>query len=102
MDLKDIKKVLILTNAATGSSAEIVAGTLRHYNNYSLLGTKTKGMGALKNTVALSDGSALYIITSRTYLPNGSTFDATGLAPDIMEADNSKQLPLALQMIEQG
>jgi carboxyl-terminal processing protease len=101
MDLKDIQKVLILTNAETGSSAEIVAGTLRHYNGYALLGTKTKGMGALKNTVALSDGSALYMITSRTYLPDGSTFDEAGLAPDIMEGDNTKQLQLALQMIEQ-
>jgi carboxyl-terminal processing protease len=100
MDLHAIKKVIILVNALTGSSAEIVAGTLKHYNSYALLGTKTKGMGALKNTVALSDGSALYIITSRTYLPDGSTFDEAGLAPDIIEADTTKQLEQALRMIE--
>jgi carboxyl-terminal processing protease len=100
LNLKDIKKVIVLVNDLTGSSAEIVSGTLRYCNGYSLLGTKTKGMGSLKNTVALSDGSALYIITSRTYLPDGSTFDGAGLTPDIVEADKTKQLEQALQIIE--
>ncbi|MBN1493671.1 MAG: PDZ domain-containing protein [Candidatus Omnitrophica bacterium] len=98
-DLKRIKNIVVLVNNKTGSSAEIIAGTLKYYNDVILIGTRTKGMGALKNTIPLSDGSALYIITSRTYLPDGTTFDQVGIAPDIEVADHEQQLAKAKELV---
>ena len=102
--LKDagLRNLIILVNNKTGSAAEIVAGALKEYKRARLVGTKTKGTGALKNTIGLSDGSVLYLITSRTYLPNNTTFNEIGIQPDTEEADTKKQLEYALRTLAEG
>jgi len=98
-DLGEIRKVVILANKKTGSSSEILAGSLRHHKKFLIIGTQTKGMGSLKNTIGLSDGSVLYIITSRTFLPDETTFDAVGLKPDIALENPAEQLQEALKVL---
>lgn len=99
IQLHGIKEIVFLVDTETGSSAEIVAGVLRYYKYGVIVGTKTKGMGSLKNTIGLSDGSVLYLITSRTYLPNETTFDAVGLVPDSIVTDHDEQLSHAFAII---
>ena len=99
LDLGAVDNVLILVNGGSGSSSEIVAGSLRHYNGYVLFGKKTKGMGSLKNTIGLSDGSALYLVTSQTFLPDGTTFDVKGLDPDIEVSDETTVVSQAINFL---
>ncbi len=91
--------VVILVDKGSASSSEIFSGTLQHYKKAVLVGTKTKGQGSLKNTIGLSDGSALFLITSRTYLPNEKTFDQIGITPDFIVEDEAEQLVKAFDII---
>ena len=91
--------VVILVDKKTASSSEIFSGVMQHYGKAVLVGTKTSGQGSLKNTIGLSDGSALFLITSRTYLPNDETFDQRGITPDFIVEGKEEQLEKAFEII---
>ena len=92
--------IVILVDKKSASSSEIFAGTMRHYQKAVIVGTQTKGQGSLKNTIGLSDGSALFLITSRTYLPNDETFDQVGLTPDFIVKGEKEQREKAFEIIQ--
>lgn len=92
--------VVILTNEKTASSAEILTGVLKHYEKAFVVGTVTDGQGSLKNTIGLSDGSALLLVTSRTFLPDDTTFDQVGIVPHIKVDGEQSQLQKAFDIIE--
>jgi len=98
-DLKTIEKIIFLVDNKSGSSSEIVVGALRHHLQLPIIGVKTKGMGSLKNSIGLSDGSLLYLITSRTFLPDEKTFDMVGIVPDFLIENPDEQLNKALEFI---
>lgn len=93
--------VVILVNKGTASSSEIFSGAMKYYDKAILVGANTKGQGSLKNTVSLSDGSALFLITSRTYLPNDETFDEKGIAPHFIVEGGEAQLEKAFEIIKE-
>ncbi len=93
--------VVVLVDRNSASSSEIFAGALRYYGKAVIVGENTKGSGSLKNTIPLSDGSALFLITSRTYLPDGATFDGVGIEPDIRTA-SSEALKKGVELIRNG
>jgi len=92
--------LVILIDKKSASSSEIFAGTMQHYGKAFLVGTNTSGHGSLKNTISLSDGSVLFLITSRTYLPNDTTFDRVGLTPDLIVDRKEEQLERAFDFIQ--
>jgi len=91
--------VVILTNKKTASSSEIFSGVMQHYKKAIVVGNVTNGQGSLKNTFGLSDGSALLLITSRTFLPDDATFDQIGIKPHIEVKGENEQLQKAFDII---
>lgn len=91
--------IVILVDKKTASSAEIFAGAMERHKRAVLVGESTKGYGSLKNTFGLHDGSALFLITSRTYLPDDTTFDKTGLQPNIEVKGSEYQLQKAFDVL---
>ncbi len=75
--------LVVLVDANTASSAEIVAGSLQVHERAKLVGTKTYGKGSVQQDFVLSDGSDLHLTIERWYLPNGQTIDHKGLVPDV-------------------
>ena len=74
--------LVVLVDANSASSSEIVAGSLQVHKRAELIGTKTFGKGSVQQDFALSDGSAVHLTVERWYLPNGETIDKKGLTPD--------------------
>ena len=75
--------LVVLVDANSASSAEIVAGSLQVHQRAKLVGTKTYGKGSVQEDFVLSDGSDLHLTVERWYLPNGVTIDKKGLTPDV-------------------
>lgn len=76
--------VVVLTNSATASAAELLAGALKDHRRATLIGERTVGKGTMQGTWPLRDGSALRI-TIGTYLtPLGNTVADLGIAPDVV------------------
>jgi carboxyl-terminal processing protease len=83
-DLLEKIPVLVLVNAGTASSAEIVAGALRDHGRAKLVGESTFGKGSVQNIIELPDGAGLLLTTLRYFTPNGHAIQARGLTPDVL------------------
>jgi len=85
--------LVVLVNANSASSAEIVAGSLQVHHRAKLVGTVTFGKGSVQQDFPLSDGADIHLTVKRWYLPNGQTIDHKGLTPDV-------SVPLASAALE--
>jgi carboxyl-terminal processing protease len=61
----------VLTDRASASASEIVAGSLQDLDRAIIVGTRTFGKGLVQTIVPLSFGSQLKITTARYYTPSG-------------------------------
>jgi len=93
--------IFILINNYTASAAEILAGTLKIHAEKSnaskslmvyLVGTKTFGKGSVQEVIPISNNCALKLTTSLYYLPDGSSIQGAGIAPDF-EIEKLTELP---------
>ena len=75
--------LVVLVNANSASSAEIVAGSLQVHHRAKLVGTVTFGKGSVQQDFPLNDGADIHLTVKRWYLPNGQTIDHKGLTPDV-------------------
>ena len=82
-DLTNAAPLVILVDKGTASAAEIVAGALKDNHRGVILGQKTFGKGSVQTVLPLDDGHAVKLTTARYYTPNGTSIQATGIAPDI-------------------
>ncbi len=76
--------VVVLVDAGTASSAEIVAGALQANGRATLVGTKTVGKGSVNEVVSLPDGSGLSLIVSYYELEGARIIEGQGLEPDVV------------------
>lgn len=92
----------VLVDAATASSAEVIAAALREHNRALLVGDRTYGKGVVQRVVRLSPDLSLRLTTARWLTPNGNSLvrrsgtgrDAKGgLQPDIYLDDASVREP---------
>jgi len=74
---------VVLVDGDTASSAEILAGALQFRHAATLVGEKTYGKGSVQQLFQLPDGSAVKITTGKDELPDGTSWDLTGLTPDV-------------------
>lgn len=93
--LAPTQPLVVLVDANSASSAEIVAGSLQVHGRAKLVGTKTFGKGSVQQDFELSDGADLHLTVERWYLPNGQTIDHKGLTPDL-----TVPLPAAADMYD--
>ena len=76
--------IAALVDSQTIGEAEAVAAALQEAGRATIIGTPTFGEGSSYSFVPLSDGSALYIPTSRWYTPGGSWVGGEPIQPDIL------------------
>lgn len=76
--------LVVLTNAGTASSAEIVAGALRDNNRAKLVGETTFGTGTVLKQFPLRDGSAVLLAVEEWLTPKGKTIWHKGIKPDVV------------------
>ncbi len=76
-------KLVILVNSGSASASEILAGALKEHGKALLVGEKTFGKGSVQELVPITDDSSLKITVARWLTPQGTSFSAGGLAPDV-------------------
>lgn len=74
--------LVVLVDEYSASGSEVLAGALQDYGRATIAGSVTFGKGSANNLYPLSDGSALYITTSRWLTPYGRLIEGEGLYPD--------------------
>lgn len=99
-ELENFKKVIVLINENTQSSAEVMAGVLKKYNTGVLVGSKTKGWGTvervfpLKSTLSADKKFSLFLVHSLTLDDTGKPIEENGIMPDIDTTQNNWQTKL--------
>lgn len=76
--------VAVLVDEQTVGEAEAVAAALQEAERATLIGVPTFGDGSDYSFIALEDGSALYIPTSRWYTPSGVWVGNEPVTPDVI------------------
>jgi carboxyl-terminal processing protease len=74
---------VILVNGGTASAAEILAGTLQWTHAAVLVGQRTYGKGSVQQLFPLPNGGAAKITVGLDRLPNGVSWEHTGLQPNV-------------------
>lgn len=94
------KKVVVLINENTQSSAEVMTAVLKKFNVGILVGTKTRGWGTvekvfeLKQQIDESEKYSAFLVHSLTLREDGQPIEGGGVEPtiDIKAPDWEKQL----------
>jgi len=86
------KRVLVLIDKNSQSSAEVMAATFTRYNVGVLIGEPTKGWGTVENTFPLetklgSTAYSLFLVHSITLRPDGEPIEGRGVDPMIYLSD---------------
>lgn len=81
------KKVVVLINENTQSSAEVMAATFKKYNVGVLVGTKTKGWGTVEKVFSIDqqidplEKYSLFLVHSLTLRDDGQPIEGMGVEP---------------------
>ncbi|MCU0504730.1 MAG: S41 family peptidase [Chloroflexi bacterium] len=78
--------LVVLVDAGSASSSEIVSGALQDAGRATLVGERTFGTGTVLTPYRLSDGSALYVGTVEWLTPKGNEIWRRGIDPDVVVA----------------
>jgi carboxyl-terminal processing protease len=83
-NLSNGKRVVVLINAGSASTAEVVAGALQDNHRATLIGTRTYGAGSVLTETSLGRGQGtLRLATEQYFTPSGHAIEAKGISPDI-------------------
>jgi len=75
--------LVVLTNYASASGSEIVAGALKDLDRALVVGETTFGKGSVQSVVSLPDGSAARLTTAKYYTPGRKPIHGHGVEPHI-------------------
>lgn len=82
--------LLLLVNAQTRGSAEMLVGALRAQDRGIVIGGPTAGLPAAWRDLVLTDGRVLRLATAKITFPKGGAVFPGGLIPDILVKIDSK------------
>ena len=95
------KPIVVLVNHKTAGSSEIVAAALQDYGRGMVVGSRTYGMGTIQTISYLNDLSgltgkdnilgAVKLVVDEYYRANGTSFQKTGVTPDILLSDGKEE-----------
>jgi len=74
--------VVLLTDNYSASGSEVLSGFFQDFGRGVVAGTQTFGKGSADQWYELSDGSAIYLTTSRWLTPNRRLIEGKGITPD--------------------
>ncbi len=86
--------MVLLVDAGTASSSEIVSGALQDAGRAQIVGIKTYGTGTVLGEFPLSDGSALRVGTVEWLTPDGRQIWHQGITPDVVVERASTIAPI--------
>ena len=90
--------LIVLVNGGSASASEIVAGALQDHHRARLVGSQTYGKGSVQTVMALSDGHAIKLTTSRYFTPSGTSIHQRGIKPDVAVDDTKDEDDRALHV----
>lgn len=98
--------IAVLTNRASASASEILAGALKESYDAIIVGTNTYGKGTVQKTKTLQDGSMIKYTIQKWLTPKGIWVEDIGVAPtEYIEFDSSKltdnQLDKSIELIKE-
>ncbi|HEX3505594.1 MAG TPA: S41 family peptidase [Xanthobacteraceae bacterium] len=83
-NLSNGKRVIVLINAGSAATAEVVAGALQDNHRATLIGTRSYGAGEVLTELPLGRGQGvLRLATEQYFTPSGHVITAKGISPDI-------------------
>ena len=74
--------VVVLIDADTAGESEAIVAAFQEAKRAVVMGMPSAAKGTSNSFVELSDGSAMYLPTSRWYTPSGQGAPKTGISPD--------------------
>jgi len=80
--VKTTLPVVLLTDNFSASGSEVLSGFFQDMKRGVVAGTQTFGKGSADQWYQLSDGSAIYLTTSRWLTPNRRLIEGKGITPD--------------------
>ena len=83
--------LVVLTNYASASGSEIVAGALKDLDRALVVGETTFGKGSVQSVIALPDGSAARLTTAKYFTPGRKLIHEHGVAPHIRATLTDKE-----------
>lgn len=81
-DMSQGKKMVVLVDGNTASSAEVLAAALQEQSRAKLVGTLTYGKGTQQNLIELGDGAVLALTHALVYTPSGNRLNGRGVLPN--------------------
>jgi len=83
--------LVVLTNYASASGSEIVAGALKDLDRALVVGETTFGKGSVQSVIALPDGSAARLTTAKYFTPGRKLIHEHGVSPHIRATLSDKE-----------
>jgi carboxyl-terminal processing protease len=88
-DLSSGKRVVVLINAGSAATAEVLAGALQDNHRATVIGTRSYGAGTVLTDLSLGHGQGeLRLATEQYFTPSGHAITAKGISPDIEVAQD--------------
>ena len=88
-DIAGGKPLVVLLNAGSAASAEIVAGALQDHHRATVVGTRSFGDGAVATLIPLgADNGVIHLTTGHYVTPSGRVIESKGIAPDVEVAQD--------------
>lgn len=76
--------MVVLVDNDSASGSEVLSGALQDHDRALVTGNVTYGKGSVNILQRLSDGSGIYITTSRWLTPDGRLIEGNGIEPDVV------------------
>ena len=101
------RALVILVNAMTASSAEIVAEALSFHQQATVMGELTYAKGTVQSIIDLHEDGGMKLTTARYRSPSGRYMVTQGVVPDILvrpdqDSDEDALLEQALSLLHQA
>lgn len=86
-------RLTVIVNKGTAGPAEIAASALQENKRADLVGERTYGNAAQRQTILLDDGSALILATAKYYSPKTEkAIQDTGVSPNVVEFEYDRTI----------
>ncbi|MEN6356762.1 MAG: S41 family peptidase [Armatimonadota bacterium] len=93
------KPVVVLVNAGTARTSEMLAASLKENGVAKLVGEKTYGDSAYVTLIEQKDGSAVLMTTGKLLTSKGIDFTGKGISVDVASGSQDAQLNEAVKLL---